>query len=172
MPTCRTTSKSGKWAWNWVFTSSAATFTMEKADPEKKWWFLYEGTIAGRFAPEKQFWGTDKSPRSSGTPDSKSQKFDHWQWIYFGDEHSPRVLTLAQHAPDKIQDTLWYLGSSDGGAATAPDGMVVFGFGRDPGAKPALQGTGTTVTVALVESVDHRVISRQVEEEIEKAATR
>jgi hypothetical protein len=149
--TIRTRSRSGKWAWSWVFTETGATFTMDKADPEHPWWFLYEGPIAGSFAPANKYWGTDQGGPRREVPDQRNQRFDRWQWIYFGEATVPRVLFLAQHAPDDLPDTLWYLGSSDGGAATAPDGMVVFGFGRGPGTRPQLRGAGQRFTVGLLE---------------------
>lgn len=46
---------------------------------------------------------------------------------------------------------LWYLGSTDGGSAEAPDGMVVFGFGRGPGTTPQLEGAGRRFTIGLLE---------------------
>ena len=148
----RTTSRSGRWTWSWSFTETTATFTMEKADPEFPWWFLYEGPIAGTFAPEQKLWGTDQGGPRSDVPAIGGQRFDRWRWVYFGDRDVPRVLFIAQHEPDELPDTLWYLGSSDGGAATAPDGMVVFGLGRGPETKPQLRGAGGRVTVGLLET--------------------
>jgi hypothetical protein len=48
------------------------------------------------------------------------------------------------------QCAFWYLGSSNGGAADAPDGMVVFGFGRGPGTKALLRERHEFV-VSLIE---------------------
>jgi hypothetical protein len=124
---------------------------MEKTDPEHRWWFLYEGPIAGTFAPPDKVWGTDRGGPRADVPAIGDQLFDRWRWVYFGDRDGPRVLFLAQHEPDDLPDTLWYLGSSDGGAATARDGMVVFGFGRGPETKPRFRGAGARVTVGLLE---------------------
>ncbi len=150
--TIRTVSRSGLWAWSWTFTETTATFAMEKADPEHPWWFLYEGPVAGTFAPEQKIWGTDRGGPQSDVPAIGSQLFDRWRWVYFGDREVPRVLFLAQHERDELPETLWYLGSSDGGAATAPDGMAVFGFGRGPENSPQLRGAGVRVTVGLLET--------------------
>jgi hypothetical protein len=66
--TIRSTSRSGRWAWSWTFTETTATFTMEKADPEQPWWFLYEGPIAGTFAPPDKVWGTDQGGPRTDAP--------------------------------------------------------------------------------------------------------
>lgn len=67
-----------------------------------------------------------------------------------------------------LADTFWYLGSSEGGAATAPDGMVVFGFGRGPGTQPLLRGAGQRFTVGLLElgvasEKDHAAVAARIE---------
>jgi len=164
----RSASRSGRWAWTWTFTENAATFEMEKADPEHPWWFLYEGPIAGTFATARTLWGTDRGGPHADAPAIDSQRFDRWRWIYFGDRDVPRVLFLAQHDEDDLPDTLWFLGSGDGGGATAPDGMVVFGFGRGPETTPQFRGPGTRVTVGLLEAEpgDHGAIARRVEAEL------
>ncbi len=149
--TIRTVSRSGRWAWSWTFTETTATFTMGEADPAHPWWFLYEGPIAGTFAPGRKLWGTDRGGPRSDVPAMESQEFDRWRWVYLGDRDVSRVLFLAQHEPDDRPDTLWFLGSSDGGGAAAPDGMVVFGFGRGPETTPQLRGAGVRITVGLLE---------------------
>ena len=148
--TLRTRSRSGRWAWSWRFHEDRAVFTMEQVDPAHPWWFLYEGPIAGSFTPQKKFWATSEQGLSTEIPTNRQQLFGQWQWVYFGDRNTPRVLYLRQHEPDELQDTLWYLGSSDQGAATAPDGMMVFGFGRGPGTKPQFNQNKVSVTVGFL----------------------
>ena len=147
----RTASKSGKWGWTWTFTETTATMTMEKADPNHAWWFLYEGPVAGSFDPKTKFWGTSNGGPRMDIPDNTNQFFDEFQWVYFGDRETPRVLFIAQHEPDDLDDTVWYLGGSEGGAATAPDGMMVFGFGRGKGTQPLLKDAGQKFTVSFIE---------------------
>ncbi len=143
-----TVSKSGTWAWTWRFTETHAIFTMEKADPEHPWWFLYEGPPYGRFAPRQQYWGTDlggprrEAPATGGVTGL-------WRWAYFGDDQAPRVLFVAQTKGDTLEDLFRYMGSTEAGI-DAPDGMVVFGFGR-AGARPGLKGTGLEFRVGLIE---------------------
>ncbi|MBI5772947.1 MAG: hypothetical protein HZA89_04280 [Verrucomicrobia bacterium] len=146
----RTVSKSGRWAWTWRFTETNAVFTMEKAPAEVAWWFLYEGTIAGRWSPRTHYWGTDSGGPRRETTDSKRQLFEQWRWAYFGDDQSPRVLLVAQMEKDELPDTLWFMGSTRAGLE-APDGMVVFGFGRGPGGKPQFRGAGQRFVLGLVE---------------------
>jgi len=148
--TIRTASRSGRWVWTWRFTEEHATFTMEKADADHAWWFLYEGTVGGRWSPTTHYWGTDAGGPRHETPDNKNQRFDQWRWAYFGDDASPRVLLAAQVAPDTFPDTLWFMGSTGEGLRSA-DGMIVFGFGRGPRTTPALRGAGQQFIIGLVE---------------------
>jgi len=166
--TIRTRTRSGKWSWTWTFRETSATFTMEQADTNDPWWFLYEGPIAGTFAPTQKFWGTDRGGPRRTTPDTQHKLFESWRWIYLGDVSVRRVLFLAQHQEDDLADTLWYLGSSQQGAATAPDGMVVVGFGRGPGTRPLLRGAGQQFTVGFLETdvsnaVQHTRVARKIE---------
>lgn len=146
----RTVSKSGRWQWTWRFTDEYAVFTMDKADAEHNWWFLYEGTLAGEWSPRTHYWGTDTGGPRRETPDNKNQLFEKWRWIYFGDQHSPRVLLLAQTDKDELPDTFWFMGSSRSGLESL-DGMAVFGFGRGPGGKPQFRGAGRRFVIGLVE---------------------
>lgn len=148
--TLRTRSRSGQWIWSWQFHENRAVFTMEQIDSKHPWWFLYEGPIAGSFSPSNKFWATNELGLSTEIPDNRRQLFGKWQWVYFGDRNTPRVLYLRQHEPDELQDTLWYLGSSDQGAASAPDGMMVFGFGRGPGTKPQFRQANVSVSIGFL----------------------
>jgi hypothetical protein len=158
----RTRSKSGRWAWTWTFFPDRAVFAMEQADEQRPWWFLYEGPVAGSFSPARQFWGTSDGGPYRDIPDIGSQRFGQWQWAYFGDVEVPRVLFVAQHAPDELADTFWYLGSSEGGAASAPDGMVVFGFGRGPGTRPLFRGAGQRLSIGFIETDESLAVHEQV----------
>ena len=146
----RTVSKSGRWQWTWTFTETAARLKIEKNDPERAYWFLYEGPPAGRFSPTNQFWGTDLGGPNLDVPNSGSQRFGKWRWAYFGDRSVLRVLAVAQVEADNIEDTFWYMGSSNGSAVTAPDGMVVFGFGRAAKSTPLFRERHEFV-VSLIE---------------------
>ncbi|MFT4586894.1 MAG: hypothetical protein ACI9VS_000245 [Candidatus Binatia bacterium] len=166
----RTTSKSGKWAWTWTFTESTARFRMEKEDPEHAWWFLYEGTVGGRFKPDQQYWGTNLGGPKSRVFASKNQHFANWRWAYFGDRNSARVLFVLQHQADELSDTIWHLASGSRGDESA-DGMIVFGMGRAPKAKPVLKGAGLEFTVGLIEaavktSKEHDAVASTIEAQL------
>jgi hypothetical protein len=148
----RTVSRFGRWSWTWAFSETTARLRFEKVDAERGHWFLYEGTPGGRYSPTNQFWGTDLGGPNFDAPAIKSQRFGRWRWAYFGDRLVPRVLAIAQAQPDEFDDTFWYLGSTNGGAADSPDGMVVFGFGRGAGTK-ALLRTPQEFVIGLIESV-------------------
>jgi hypothetical protein len=150
--TIRTVTKSRRWAWSWRFDGAQAWLTVERVDGERPWWFLYEGPVAGRWAPREQYWGTNLGGPNRETPDhaAKGDVAGRWRWVYFGDRAVPRVLFVAHVDGDEIADVFSYMGNTRDGLA-APDGMVVFGFGRT-GARPLMTGAGARFVVGLVES--------------------
>lgn len=150
--TIRTATKSGRWAWTWRFDAGRATLTVDKTDGDRPWWFLYEGPIAGRWAPGEHTWGTNLGGPNRTTPDRSTlrEAIGRWRWVYFGDRSSPRVLFVAQVEADEVDDVYYYMGSTKEGLR-APDGMVVFGFGRT-GAKPLMRGAGARFVVGFVET--------------------
>lgn len=148
-PRIVTRTKSGKWNWQWTFYEHFAEFEMLAAGADK-WWFLYEGPVGGAYAPSESFWGTDTFELTRDVPDNAHQKFGNWQTLYAGKHPISRVLAIHQLKPDKKADTLWYLGSQQGGAAASANGMIVVGFGRGPGTKPLLEGAGQRFRVGLV----------------------
>ncbi len=137
--TILTISKSGGWQWRWQFHEQYATITMEKADPDHKYWFSYEGPIAGEFTPKHQYWGSNLGgPRREINDFYKGDKiFANWQWVYFGDDRVKQIIFIAMEKPDRQIDTLGFLGDSPKGT-DSEDGAVVFGFGRQSDAKPQL----------------------------------
>lgn len=165
----RSRSLSGRWRFLWSFTESTATLVVEEADPEQPWWFLYEGPVAGRFRPAEQYWGTSAGGPHRTTPGNGEQQSGHWRWAYFGDVSVSRTLFALHHQEDALLDNFWYLGSADNGAVTAPDGMVVFGFGRGPRTDALFQGAGQTFTIGLLERAvrtvsDHEAVARHMDQ--------
>jgi hypothetical protein len=132
----RTTSRSGKWQWTWTFFHRHVELLVDKTDPNHSYWFLYEGIPGGQYRPQFQYWGTDKIGPDKSIPDYffGNADYDTWQWVYFGDESVDRVFYVVQERPDNLTDTFSYLGNTNEGVIS-PDGMVVFGFGRDEDAK-------------------------------------
>jgi len=136
-----TTSKSGKWQWRWTFEEEYAVLELLKTDEETPYWFLYEGTVAGTFAPEKYYFGTSK--HSSKQQDADFYKgtsiFGNFQWAYFGQTEKNRIFYLIQAKKDEQTDLISYLGNSEAGTKSK-DGMTVFGFGRGENTKALLEG--------------------------------
>ena len=133
------TSQSGKWRWTWTFTDSTARLQMDEVDAEHPYWFLYEGTPGGRFDVANSYYGTDQSGRQQNTPDFYAGKstFDSFRWAYFGDAKEERVFFVKQLSEDEQKDMIGYLGNTERGL-DSPDGMVVFGFGRNRDTQPLL----------------------------------
>ena len=145
-------SKSGKWRWTWTFTAQDATLRVEAIDPDHPYWFLYEGPIAGRFAPDKQYWGTNQKGPIRTFPDyyKTGGLVDNWRWVYFGDNELDRIFVLEHLQDDSHLDLFGYLGNTDAGL-DSPDGMVVFGFGRALDAKALLRETPNTFRISFHE---------------------
>ncbi len=167
--TIRTRSKSGKWAWSWKFYDDHVRLTMEKADPAHAYWFLYEGPVAGSFNPRRKYWGTDLGGPRGETPSlNHGESIEgNWQWAYFGDQETERVLFIAQEQPDEWNDLFAYMGSTAAGKEAA-DGMVVFGFGRGKGAVPLMKATGVVFRIGFIDRKivspdDHEWIKQEIE---------
>jgi hypothetical protein len=145
-----TTSRSGNYRWIWTFFEDHARVTVERAGPAG-YWFLYEGTPGGSYAPNNWYWGHDRQGPIREMPDflKGERATGAFRWVYFGDDRSPRVLLLAQHESDTIDDSFGVMGNTREGLAS-PDGMVVFGFGRGKAAKPLLTEAPRTFTLGFV----------------------
>jgi hypothetical protein len=140
--TLRTRSKSGKWEWTWTFRESGALLEMIKADPERAWWFLYEGNPHGEFAPERHEWGTSESASRTERPMIAAQLREPLVSVWFGDAES-RFRLVLRHDTDKPHiANLWWMGACSAGQwRGSADGMLVFGFGRGPAREgPLLRG--------------------------------
>jgi len=166
--TIRTQSKSGKWQWAWTFYDDHARLTIEKADPERTYWFLYEGAIAGNFSPESKYWGTDLGGPRFETPSLNGGEsiVGKWQWIYFGDKETNRIFYVAQHPKDTLNDFFAFMGNTREGNSS-PDGMIVFGFSRDKGTVALETKTGNTYRIGflnrrIISAEDHTWASRQI----------
>lgn len=112
------TSNNARWRGRWEFYPDRAEFTVLEAGGP--YWFLYEGTPAGRMNEAEGWWMASDGIRrpleshySGDLPDP--------EWVRFGDAASRRVLVLENHQPDQENDQYWPM-----------DGlMTVFGFGRE-----------------------------------------
>ncbi len=172
--TIASTSSSGKWRLLWQFSPEDVRLTVQKTDGDTPYWFLYEGPIAGRWAPANQYFATNTTPPIDQPHDyfKQDKLFDSWQWAYFGDKDVPRVMFIVHEQQDDAADTCSHLGNSPAGVES-PDGMVVFGFGRGPkGIEPLLSGENS-FRIGLLERTgndknDYQSISKQLNQSIKR----
>ena len=141
---CRT--PGGPWAWTWTFEPSHARLDVTGVSDTAAYWFLYEGPAGGTYRPAETYYATDDSSPAY-------TQYDHFKgeeevaqrdWYYFGLDGVPRTLEMIQLTSDDVVDHYSLLGNDTVGIAS-PDGMVVAGFGRAPGATPALTAPNSFV---------------------------
>lgn len=147
-----TETRDGKWKWEWTFYKRYAKLSIIKSDPSANYWFLYHGLIAGRFNPEKQYWGTNLGgPRKEFNKYLKGERiFSNWRWVYFGDYEEKRVFYVAMEQADRNLDTFSYKNYSNVSPSDKA-GMVIFGFGRMEDEKPLIQNEDNTFYIGFVE---------------------
>jgi hypothetical protein len=136
-----TESKSGKWKWSWDFFDDYALMEILKTDENQPYWFLYEGTPGGSFTPDDFYFGTSSIPVSTNIPDYYKGEniYTGYQWIFCGNVNQERTFYMIQLKMDDKTDMLGFLGNTTEGL-NSPDGMTVFGFGRDKNTNPLLTG--------------------------------
>lgn len=139
--TIHTRSKSGKWEWKWTFYNDCAVWEVLKADSTRKYWFLYEGPVGGTFEPSRSFWGYEAKKILYDTPNHMGGEriSGNWQTVYFGKKGGQYMLQIEHLTPDEQEDHFSYMGNTSDGIHS-PDGMLVFGFGRDASSQPLLTG--------------------------------
>jgi hypothetical protein len=59
--------------------------------------------------------------------------------ISAGKKDTPGTIFMIQEKEDELKDMICFLGNTEAGL-DSPDGMTVFGFGREEGATPLLKG--------------------------------
>ncbi len=149
-----TESLSGLWLWTWEFYSDFAVLDIVKTDPERNYWFLYEGTPGGSFQPEHSYFGSDKGGPFPGDQDyfSGDVLWDNFQWMYVGNWQAKACIYMVQIQKDSLRDMISFLGNSEAGIQSA-DGMTVFGFGREENADPLLSGPGKFIIGIYPETI-------------------
>ncbi len=164
----RSVSDNGHWEWCWSFNEQKAELEVIRTEPDRTYWFLYEGTQGGRFDPSKSFWGTEKHGRRQDTPichqGDPPPFHDHWKSVYFGLEGVPRILYTVIHAKEAPLNLYSYMGSTEK-ELNSPDGMTVFGFGRGPGPSALLKGP-LSFSIGFLETTDHAEIMEHLEKEL------
>lgn len=137
----QTESLSGKWHWSWEFFEDHAVLDVLQTDPDRKYWFLYEGTPGGSFEPQLNYFGSDQGGPFPGGHDYYKGDilWGYFQWMYAGSANTAATLFMVQKKPDEQMDMISFLGNTEAGL-DSPDGMSVFGFGREKEAKALLRG--------------------------------
>lgn len=126
---------------------------MVKAIPGSSYWFLYEGTPAGKYDPENMYWGNNIDGKRTDFPDllMNTGIYRNMNWAYAGQNDYPCILYFRQINCDEKTDLFSYMGNTTGGSRKSPDGMVCFGFGRAHGTKPLLQGENQEFIVGFID---------------------
>lgn len=153
------------WEWIWTFTETGARWDVLTTPADKPYWFLYEGTPGGRWAPGECFWGTDLLGRRTEAPDWHATEFPlatgSWRWAYFGRRGLTRVLLFRCLLREPPASMFSYLGAT-GEGLRAPDGMIVFGFGREGKSGASLRGPAS-FELRFLETDRHEEIARAAE---------
>jgi len=138
--------------------------------PEAHYWFLYEGTPAGKYDPEKMYWGNNLDGKREDFPDllENAGIFKNLNWVYVGQKSYPRILFFRQLYPDEKTDMFSYMGNISGDSKKSPDGMVCFGFGRAHNTMPILQGDNLEFIIGFLDTEvitpeDHQFAKTKIE---------
>ena len=164
-----TRSLSGRWEWTWEFHDSHAVLQLIKSDAERSYWFLYEGTPGGSYKPGQTYFGT-----SEGGPYRAAQDYfkgdilwGSYRWIYAGTSNASATFFMIQEEEDELVDMISFLGNTEAGM-DSPDGMTVFGFGRDTDASPLLKGRQRFIIGVYPEGIQDEDAHRKLSEYIDK----
>ncbi|MEM8667201.1 MAG: hypothetical protein AAGG48_06775 [Planctomycetota bacterium] len=105
--TIESTSESGHWQLRWSFSASDVRLSVKTSLPDARYWFLYEGPIAGRWSPNNQYFASDTSKPSKALYDytAGERNVGRWRWAYFGDRSKQRVLFVLHEQSDQHDDT-------------------------------------------------------------------
>ncbi len=170
----RSRTYSGRYEWIWTFADDHARQSVTRVDPDRAYWFLYEGPVGGTYDPAATIWGSNLAGPSRDHPDfyKGGTLFENYHWLYFASDHSEQTFWIAQVEPDELLDLYGQLGNTTDGL-NSPDGMVVTGFGRGKNTDPLLRipqefligfWNGRVTTAA-----DHNEISEDINTAIEAA---
>lgn len=149
---------SGKWKFTWTFHPDHAVVEVLKTDTTRNYWFLYEGPVAGKFSPSTHYWATDtKEPTREMPLNGKTPANGNWQWAYFGDDSINRCLYVSMTDKDEFNDFFAYMGNLNSAGLDSPDGMNVFGFGRQA-AKPLMKGNNKFIVGFYEDSLTNNTV--------------
>ena len=134
-------SNNNLWKVTWEIYPYHATMTVDKVNPDKGYWLLYEGTPGGVWSSSTNYYyRPDKSGRISCADKLSADVAgsESYEWVAFGDNSVSRLLYCVHHQNDAVND--YY----------RPYGMVVWGFGRS-GTSTLLKGLPCELTIGFYE---------------------
>lgn len=157
------TSNTGNWEWEWTFSDYGAVLNITKIDPTRTYWFLYEGTIGGKYDPTKNLWGNDIDGLRIDNPDffKTEGTFAPWKTAFFGNENQNMTFFIQQVEKDDHKDVFGFLGNTKEGL-NSPDGMVVFGFGRGKGTQPLMNKKQQFVLGFVPKNIQRKSIQSKI----------
>jgi hypothetical protein len=163
-----TESASGLWKWSWEFHDSYAILDIIHTDPERSYWFLYEGTPGGSYNPDHSYFGSNKGGPFRARYDYHKGDiyWDRFHWIYAGSSKAAATFFMIQEQEDEHMDMVSYLGNT-GAGMDSPDGMTVIGFGRDKEATPLLKGSQRFIIGLYPEKIQDKAGHRELRNYIE-----
>jgi hypothetical protein len=166
-----TATKSGKWKFRWAFYDRYAKFTMIQKAADAPYWFLYEGTPAGKWDPSGMYWGNNLDGKRNNWPDllQNTGIYNNWNWVYAGQKDYPKVIFFKQLKQDDFPDLFSYMGNATGDARQCKDGMVCFGFGRNQQTNPVLTEENNEFIIGFFDreiknANDHLILTNYVKE--------
>ena len=164
-----TESLSGKWKWSWEFFEDHAVMNVLKTDTSRAYWFLYEGTSGGKFDPENTYFGTNIfGPEKLSYDYSNGNIYlNTFQWIYTGNWKAENTFYIVQVTADDEPDMASLLGNTEK-RFDSPDGMTVFGFGRDEGVNRYLKGRNKFVIGMYPKRIENSSDHQKLEEFIKE----
>jgi hypothetical protein len=163
-----TESLSKLWLWSWEFFDDHAILKILRTDPDRFYWFLYEGAPGGGYDPQFSYYGSDQGGPFPGRLDYYKGDilWGQFQWMYAGSEKAAGSFFMVQPTHDNLTDMISFLGNTDLGL-DSPDGMTVFGFGRGKDTRPLMSAPQSFVIglyPSRIENQDgHQQLSSYIE---------
>lgn len=116
-----TSSNDGKWEVVWEIHPTFLKMNVQKTDPTRNYWFLYEGTPGGTLEPNSDMYATSSTPTLRPMSTEFKADLTDPEWIYFVDPNASYGLVIFNDAADYAIDSYYPMNGE----------MTVFGFGRD-----------------------------------------
>lgn len=145
----RSRSADGRWTCEWEILSDRARLRMSDVPADDGgYWFLYEGTPGGRFAPGDLC--IRPGPRISRLSERWESTLQETPWVAFVSPGRKHALLLVAHQRDAVPVSYRPMN----------DAMTVFGFGRRLANLDGLLTGPRTFTVMLLPQTDPTAVAQ------------